>query len=110
MTCGCLTIVMIIVCHLGMQGAPPQHHRFDDPKIPSHITYAYQEAAVIVDNDAFYTLPKGKSKTIDVLFLMANAPVKTASLPVAGSESYIGMAVAMEFAVEALSKKFPDFF
>merc|ERR1712032_1218127 len=61
-------------------GTPPQHHRFDDPRIPAHITYAYQEGATIVENEAFYTLPKGRPKTIDLLFLNANAPLKTASM------------------------------
>ena len=94
-----------------VQGEPPKHHRFDDdPKIPSHVTYAYKEDVVIAKNDAFYTLQEGKTKTIDLLFLMANAPVKTASLPLGGSESYIGTAATMEFAMEKLSEKFPKFF
>ena len=41
---------------------------------------------------------------------MANAPVKTASMPAAGAESYVGIAVAMELAMEELSRKFPSFF
>lgn len=102
---------MTFVCHLHVQGAPPRHHRFDDPSIPSHVTYAYKEAAVIAENDAFYTLSNDTPRTIDVLFLISNAPVKTASLPVDGSESYTGMAMTMERAmIELLSDKFPHFF
>ena len=107
---------MVNHCHqyippLNVQGEPPQHHRFDDPKIPAHITYAFQEAAVIAKNDAFYTMPKGnQTNTIDLLFVIANAPVKTVSLPVGGSESYVGTAVAMENVMKELSVKFPGFF
>ena len=93
-----------------MQGAPPQHHRFKDPTIPRHITFAYKENATIIDNDAFYTIPKDSSRTIDLLFVMANAPVKTASLVAGGAESYVGIAVAMELAMEELSRRFPSFF
>ena len=93
-----------------MQGTPPHHHRFEDTTIPRHITYAYKENVSIIENDAFYTIPQDRSKTIDLLFVMANAPVKTASLPTAGAESYVGIAVAMELAMEELSHKFPSFF
>ena len=94
-----------------VQGPPPAHNRFDDPRVPKHITYAYKERAVIRENKDFYTLPKGETdKTIDILFLIANAPVSTVSLPITGSQPYVGMAVAMQHATEALSKKFPSFF
>ena len=91
-----------------VQGAPPQHHRFNDSRIPAHITYAYQEDVEIVENDAFYALPTtGRHpKTIDMLFLIANAPVQTASLPVAGSESYVGTALTMKLAMDKLYEKF----
>ena len=62
-------------------------------------------------NDDFYTLPKNNSRKVDLLFLIANAPVETTSLPVTGSESYIGTAVTMEFAMrKLLSEKFQSFF
>ena len=93
-----------------VQGEPPEHNRFDDPRVPNQITYAYAERAVIVENKDFYALPQGETKTIDVLFLIANAPVSTVSLPTGGSQPYVGMAVAMQHATEALSKKFPTFF
>ena len=99
-----------------MQGQPPQHNRFDDPnisahkQIPAHITYAYQQGATIVKNDDFYELPEDGPKKIDLLFLIANAPVKTASFPVGGSESYVGLAKAMELAMNELSEHFPAFF
>ena len=93
-----------------MQDHPPQHHRFDDPDIPSHkqipahITYAYKQGATIARNDQFYALPEGGTKQVDLLFLIVSAPVTTQALPVSGSESYVGAAVAMELAVEELSK------
>ena len=98
-----------------MQGEPPQHHRFEDPRIPAHITYAHKEGVTIAKNDDFYNYPLSsegeiKPKQIDLLFLIANAPVKTVSLPVGGSESYAGTAMAMEFAIDELSRKFPTFF
>ena len=93
-----------------MQEYPPQHRRFDGKKIPAHITYAYKKGATIAKNDDFYTLPNGPSKKVDVLFLMASAPVATGSLPDAGSESYVGLAIAMELAMNELSEKFPAFF
>ena len=93
-----------------MQGYPPQHRRFEDKKIPNHITYAFKKDATIVRNDDFYQLPKGKTKNVDLLFVIAHAPVKTASLPEAGSGPYVGLANAMELAVNELSKKFPAFF
>ena len=99
-----------------MQDHPPQHRRFDDPDIPSHkqipahITYAYKQGATIARNDQFYAWPEGGAKQVDLLFLIASAPVSTVSLPVSGSESYVGAAEGMERAVEALSKKFPSFF
>ena len=61
-------------------------------------------------NDDFYEMPEGKSKTVDLLFLMANAPVSTQSLPESGSEQYVGLAKAMELATKKLSERFPAFF
>ena len=55
-------------------------------------------------------LPKNKTRKVDVLFLIASAPVKTGSLPEAGSESYVGLAIAMELAMNELSERFPAFF
>ena len=93
-----------------LQGNPPQHHRFEDPKIPSHITYAFQENAVISENKAFYTMPKDTQKTVDLLFVIASAPVSTLSSPVCGAHCYAGTALAMEHAMMELSDKFPRFF
>ena len=93
-----------------MQDYPPQHQRFDDEKIPSHITYAYKKGATIARNDDFYPLPKNQTRKVDVLFVIASAPVKTGSLPEAGSESYVGLAIAMELAMNELAEKFPAFF
>ena len=93
-----------------MQDYPPQHQRFHGKKIPAHITYAYKKGATIAKNDDFYTLPNGQSKKIDVLFLIASAPVATGSMPDAGSESYVGLSIAMELAMNELSEKFPAFF
>ena len=93
-----------------MQDYPPQHQRFDDEKIPSHITYAYKRGATIAKNDDFYPLPKNQTRKVDVLFVIASAPVKTGSLPEAGSESYVGLAIAMELAMNELAQKFPEFF
>ena len=93
-----------------MQDYPPQHQRFDDEKIPSHITYAYKRGATIAKNDDFYVSPKNQTRKVDVLFVIASAPVKTGSLPEAGSESYVGLAIAMELAMNELSEKFPAFF
>ena len=88
----------------------PQHRRFKDKRIPAHITYAYQKGATIAKNDDFYQMPEAGSKNIDLLFLIANAPVKTVSFPEGGSESYAGLAEAMELATNELSKLFPAFF
>ena len=96
--------------YLPTQERPPPHRRFNDKRIPAHITYAYKKAATIAKNDDFYKLPETGSKQIDVLFLIANAPVKTASFPVAGSESYVGLAEAMELAMNELLELFPAFF
>ena len=93
-----------------VQEHPPQHHRFEDPRIPRHVTYAYAKNATIVKNDNFYNMPEGKSKNIDLLFLMANAPVSTQSLPESGSESFVGLTKAMKLAMEELSRKFPEYF
>ena len=91
-----------------IQGHPPQHHRFKDKRIPAHITYAYKEGATIIKNDDFYQLPDNETHTIDLLFLMSNAPVPTASFPEAGSEAYVGLANAMELAMDELSTMFPE--
>ena len=94
-----------------VQGNPPAHHRFiNDGVIPKHITYAYKRGVKITKNDDFYTLPEGNAKTIDLLFLMASAPVSTGAMPDGGSESYSGTTMGMERATEALSQKFPSFF
>ena len=93
-----------------MQDYPPQHRHFDGEKIPAHITYAYKEGATIAENDDFYKLPSGQTKTVDLLFVIASAPVATGSLPEAGSESYVGLAIAMELAMNELADKFPAFF
>ena len=93
-----------------MQDYPPQHRRFHGKKIPAHITYAYKKGATIAENEDFYTLPNGQSKKVDILFVIASAPVATGSLPDAGSESYAGLAIAMELAMNELSEKFPAFF
>ena len=99
------------LCHVSLlQDKPPQHHRFKDNRIPTHVTYAYKRGATIVKNDNFYEMPEGANKTIDLLFLMANAPVSTLSLPPSGSASYVGLAKAMELATKELSEKFPAFF
>ena len=95
---------------LSVQDKPPHQHRFKDSRIPSHVTYAYQKAARIVRNDDFYEIPEGVNKTIDLLFLMSNAPVSTVSLPESGSTTYVGLANAMRLATAELSKKFPSFF
>jgi len=90
------------------KGHPPEHHRFKDKRIPDHITYAYKRAATIIKNEDFYKLPDNGTYTIDLLFLMSNAPVATASFPEAGSESYVGLANAMELAMDELSTMFPE--
>ena len=93
-----------------MQDHAPQHRHFEDKKIPAHVTYAYKQGATIAENNDFYELPEGVHKKVDLLFLMANAPVKTASLPEEGSQSYVGLALAMELAINELADKFPAFF
>ncbi len=55
-------------------------------------------------------MPNGRTKKVDILFLIASAPVATGSLPEAGSESYVGLAIAMELAMNELAEKFPSFF
>ena len=96
--------------HVCLQNNPPQHHRFNDSRIPAHVTWAYIPDARIVRNDEFYEMPEGVNKTIDLLFLMANAPVSTLSLPGSGSEAYAGLANAMKLATEELVRRFPVFF
>ena len=93
-----------------LQENPPQHHRFNDSRIPAYVTWAYIQDATIVRNDEFYEMPEGANKTIDLLFLMANAPVSTLSLPGSGSEAYAGLANAMKLATEELVRRFPGFF
>ena len=96
--------------YVPMQGHPPQQQHFADERIPDHITYAYKKGATIVKNDDFYAFPKNKSKNVDLLFVIANAPVATGSLPEAGSGAYVGLANSMELAMDELSGKFPSFF
>ena len=95
-----------------LQDKPPQHHRFKDKKIPRHMTYAYKKGATIVKNDAFYSLPEGTTKTIDLLFVIANVPFGglLTSPNDGGSEAYVGIATAMELAMNEISTKFPAFF
>merc|ERR1712048_891845 len=71
---------------------PPRQNRFPD--------------------DEFYTLPEDKvgKEKVDILFLIANAPVETASMPETGSQKYTGLATDMNLAMDALLKKFPTFF
>ena len=97
----------VCVC---VQGYSPQHHRFNASGVPGHITYAYKKSATIAENNDFYPLPQNQTRKVDVLFLIASAPVKTGSLPEAGSEAYVGLAIAMELAMNELSEKFPAFF
>merc|ERR1719362_1735549 len=89
---------------------PPQHQRFRGKKIPSHITYAYKKDATIAQNDDFYTLPNGQTKKVDILFVIASAPLGASSLPEDGSESHVGLAITMELAINELAEKFPAFF
>lgn len=91
---------------------PPRQNRFPEAEIPDHVTYAYQEGATIVPNDEFYTLPEDKvgKEKVDILFLIANAPVETASMPETGSQKYTGLATDMKLAMDALLKKFPTYF
>ena len=93
-----------------MQGDPPQQRHFQDTTIPSHITYAFKKDVKIAKNDDFYQLPNGKTKSLDVLFLIANAPVSTAALPEGGSESYVGLSIGMQLAMQDLSESYPLFF
>ena len=72
--------------------------------------FAYKQGATIVKNDDFYALPNGETKTIDLLFLIASAPVATGALPESGSGSYVGLALSMELAMNELAEKFPSFF
>ena len=97
-------------CVTPMQGDPPQNRHFNDKTIPAHITYAYKKDARIVRNDDFYELPEGETRTVDLLFLVASAPVKLMPFVGTGSESYAGLAIAMELAMNELSQTFPAFF
>merc|ERR1712100_177419 len=86
---------------------PPQQQRFKGKNVPKHVTWAYKKGATIAENKHFYTLPGGKTKKIDILFLIASAPVATASFPEDGSESYVGTAVDMQIAMTELLDMFP---
>ena len=92
------------------QGHPPQQRHFRNKKIPAHITFAHKDGVRIAKNDDFYHLQNGTTKTVDLLFLIASAPVPTGALPEAGSESYAGLAIAMQLAMKEMSKKSPSFF
>ena len=105
-----LTSQNVCFIYCPIQGQPPQHHHFQDERIPAHVTYAYKKGATIAKNDDFYVLPEGKTKKADILFLIASAPVPTAALPESGSASYVGLAITMELAMNKLSEKFPSFF
>ena len=96
--------------HTYMQGHPPQQQHFQDKRIPAHVTFAHKEGVRIARNDDFYELKNGTTKTVDLLFLIASAPVATGALPEAGSEPYAGLAIAMQLAMEELSREFPPFF
>ena len=108
MTPSCTLTIYFCAHYPSIQGHPPQHHRFNDTRIPAHITYAYKKNVTIIKNDDFYQLPGDKTYTIDLLFLMSNAPVSTASFPEAGSQSYVGLANSMELAMDELSTIFPE--
>ena len=54
-------------------------------------------------------MPK-RTKKVDLLFVIANAPVNTVSLPDSGSEAYAGLAAVMELAMYELINNFPVFF
>ena len=90
-----------------MQEGPPKQRHFRDKRIPRHVTYAHMKGATIAENKDFYTLPGNKPRTVGILFLIANAPVKTASVREHGSLSNAGLALAMELAMNELSEKFP---
>ena len=47
---------------------------------------------------------------MDLLFVMANAPVGLMPMPVDGSQAYVGLARIMEHAINELHETFPDFF
>ena len=55
-------------------------------------------------------MPSSGPKEVDLLFVIANAPVSTVSLPNSGSESYVGLATAMELAMYELFNIYPAFF
>ena len=93
------------------QDEPPHQNRFDDADdVPGHITYAYIKGARIARNDQFYHLKPGQKLEIDVLFLIMNAAARTGSLPIAGSQDYVGLSADTEVAINALANKFPSFF
>ena len=109
------TIVRISSRHTRVQDNPPRQRRFDNDKIPSHkkipnhVTWAYKKDVTIAENNQFYIVPPGNTKKVDLLFLIANAPVATGSMPESGSQSYVGTGVNMELAMEALLDMFPSF-
>ena len=101
-------IMIYYATHLLMQEGPPKQLPFRDKRIPQHVTYAHKRSATIVENTDFYTLPESRKKRkVGILFLIANAPVSTASIPDHGSLSNAGLALAMELAMDELSQKFP---
>lgn len=55
-------------------------------------------------------MPPNVTKKVNLLFVMANAPVETVSLPVSGSEAFAGLAANMELAMYELFQNFPAFF
>ena len=61
-------------------------------------------------NEDFYAMPDSGTKQVDLLFLIASAPVATTAMPETGSGSYVGLALAMELAMDELVDKFPTFF
>ena len=69
-----------------------------------------QEAVLYRDVEKYHSSEDGETKTIDLLFVIANAPVGTLSLPKHGSEAYVGLATAMELAMNEISEEFPSFF
>ena len=90
-----------------MQDEPPKQMYFSDEKIPRHVTYAYHKSATIAQNDDFYTLSGNQKRTVGILFLIANAPVNTGSVPEHGALSNAGLALAMELAMNELTEIFP---
>merc|ERR1719174_1167648 len=63
------TCAIRLASSLFFEDHPPDHHRFEDERIPSHVTYAYKQGATIARNDDFYTMSDGGTKKLDILFL-----------------------------------------